>query len=74
MEGGEGDSVQVPQNSLNSKKGPEQNREKASLARLSWFGSAAVGRWVLGSAVVMLSYNRVMVGYFKEPRIFQFYP
>lgn len=28
------------------KKGPEQDKEKASLARLSWFGSAAVGWWV----------------------------
>lgn len=51
--GGSGDSLQVPQNSLNSKKGPERDKEKASLARLSWFGNAAVGRVVFGSAVVI---------------------
>lgn len=64
--GRSGGSLQVPQNSLNSKKGPEQDREKASLARLSWFGSAAVGRCVFGSAAVTLSYTRVRVGCFKE--------
>ncbi len=64
--GGSEGPLQVPQNSLNSKQGPEQDREKASLARLSWFGSAAVGRWVFGSAVVTLSYTRVRVGYLKE--------
>lgn len=52
---GWGDSLQVPQNSLNSKKSPKQDEEKASLARLSWFGSAAVGRWLFGSAVVINS-------------------
>ena len=34
------------------KRGPEWDREKASLARLSWFGSAVVGWWVFGFGCV----------------------
>jgi len=45
--GGGGGSLQVSQNSLNSKKGPEQDREieKASLARLSVSGEWGEGGW-----------------------------
>lgn len=64
--GGSGNSLQVPRNSLNSKKGSGRNKEKASLARLSWFASAAVGRRVFWSAVAIRSYIRFRAVCFKE--------